>query len=145
MRSISMPFVVARPAGARVMTRLRLSATDEAVVWALGEYLGGLAGGDLAWRCRLGMGKDQRTIRKWTLTGRSSSRWAGSITRTANDQWQRGLANLSNRRIALRRASSTIQRRLAVPVGRRQGRVRGMPAGRSGSPSRHGCGTCRPS
>jgi hypothetical protein len=125
MRSISVPFVVARPAGARIMTRLRLSATDEAVVWALGEYLGGLAGGDLAWRCRLGMGKDQRTIRKWTLTGRSSSRWAGSITRTANNQWQRGLANLSNRRIALRRASSTIQRRLAVPVGRRQGRVRG--------------------
>jgi hypothetical protein len=125
MRSISVPFVVARPAGARIMTRLRLSATDEAVVWALGEYLGGLAGGDLAWRCRLGMGKDQRTIRKWTLTGRSSSRWAGSITRTANNQWQRGLANLSNRRIALRRASSTIQRRLAVPVGGRQGRVRG--------------------
>ena len=35
------------------------------------------------------------------------------------------MANLVDRRIALRRASSTIQRRLAVPVGQRQRRVRG--------------------
>jgi hypothetical protein len=35
------------------------------------------------------------------------------------------MANLVDRRIALRRASSTIRRRLAVPVGQRQGRARG--------------------
>jgi len=40
MRSISAPFVVARPAGARIKTRLRLLAADEAVVWAVAEYLG---------------------------------------------------------------------------------------------------------
>jgi hypothetical protein len=125
MRSISEPFVVARPAGARVKTRLRLSATDEAVVWAVGEYLGGLAGADLAWRCRRGPASDQRAVRKRTLTGRSSSRWAGSITRTSNDQWQRGLANLTDRRVALRRAAKTLRRRLAVPGGQRRGRVRG--------------------
>jgi hypothetical protein len=68
---------------------------------------------------------DQRAVRKRTLTGRSSSRWAGTITRTSNDQWQRGLTNLTDRKIALRRASRAIRSRLAVPVGQRQGRVRG--------------------
>ena len=125
MRSIREPFVVARPAGARVKTRLRLTAADQVVVRAVGEYLGALAGADLAWRSRLGPAPDQRAVRKRTLTGRSSSRWAGSITRTSNDQWQRGLANLTDRRIALRRASRAIRSRLAVPVGQRQGRVRG--------------------
>jgi len=125
MRSISAPFVVARPAGARIKTRLRLLAADEAVVWAVAEYLGGLAGSDLAWRCRLGCAPDQRAVRKRTLTSPSSSRWAGSITRTANDQWQRGMANLTDRRITLRRACRAIRLRLSVPVGGRQGRVRG--------------------
>jgi hypothetical protein len=125
MRSIFGPFIVARPTGIRIMTRLRLSAADEAVVWAVGEYLGSLAGADLAWRCRLDTGAAQRAVRKRTLTGRSSSRWAGSITRTSNDQWQRGLSNLLDRRIALRRATRTIRMRLAAPVGARQGRVWG--------------------
>jgi hypothetical protein len=125
MRSITDPFVVAPPAGARIRSRLRLSAADEAVVWMVGQYLGRLAGGDLAWRCQLGPAYDQRAVRKRTLTGQSSSRWAGTITRTSNDQWQRATANLVDRRIALRRASRTIRLRLAVPVGRRQGRVRG--------------------
>jgi hypothetical protein len=125
MRSISSPFVVARPSGTQVRTRLRLSAADQAVVGAVGEYLGRLAGADLARRCRLGRDGEQRTVRKRSLTGRSSSRWAGSITRTSNEQWQRGMANLADRRIALRRASSAIRSRLAVPVGQRQGRVRG--------------------
>jgi hypothetical protein len=125
MRSISEPFVVTSPAGARIRTRLRLTAADQAVVRAVGEYLGSLANADVAWRCRLGRATDQRAIRKRTLTGRSSSRWAGSITRTSNDQWQRGLANLTDRRIALRRASRAIRSRLVVPVGQRQSRVRG--------------------
>jgi hypothetical protein len=125
MRSIHEPFLVTRPAGARVRTRLRLSATDQAVIWAVGEYLGALAGADLAWRCRLGPAPDQRTVRKRTLTARSSSRWAGSITRTSGDQWRREIANLADHRIALRRASRTIRSRLAVRVGQRQGRVRG--------------------
>jgi hypothetical protein len=125
MRSISKPFVVTRPAGARILTRLRLSAADEAVVRAVGAHLGRLAGADLAWRCRLGRDGEQRAVRKRTLTDRSSSRWAGSITRTSNDQWQRGLTNLIDRKIALRRASRAIRSRLAVPVGQRQGRVRG--------------------
>jgi hypothetical protein len=125
MRSINKPFVVAPPAGARIRTRLRLSAADEAVVRAVGDYLGSLAGADLSWRCRLGPTDDQRAVRKRVLTSRSSSRWAGSITRTSNDQWQRARANLIDHRIALRRASRVISSRLATPVKQRQGRVRG--------------------
>ena len=46
MREIADPFVVARPAGARVRTRLwlRLSEADAGVGWQVGRHLGGLAG-----------------------------------------------------------------------------------------------------
>src|SRR4029453_2945529 len=75
------PVGVAPPDGARIRTRLRRSAGDEAVVRAVGEQLGCLAGGDLAARCRLGAGDDQRADRKRTLTPVSSSPWAGAIPR----------------------------------------------------------------
>src|SRR5258707_7222862 len=54
LREIRPPFVVAAPSGARVRTRLRVSARDTAVLEALGSYLGRLAGGDLAARCAQG-------------------------------------------------------------------------------------------
>jgi hypothetical protein len=95
------------------------------VLRLVGEYLGGLAGGDLARRCALGPGADGRTDRKRALTPASSSRWAGAITRTSNDQRQRGWCNLLDARAGLRRASKAIERRLQVPVGGRHGRVRG--------------------
>jgi hypothetical protein len=125
MRSIADPFVVRLPAGARVRTRLRLTPVDEAVLRAVGAHLGRLAGHDLAWRCRLGRSDDQRTVRKHAATSQSSSRWAGTITRTSNDQWQRGLTNLANHQLGLRRAVRSIRTRLAVPVGGKQGRVHG--------------------
>jgi hypothetical protein len=50
LRAIAAPFVVAPPAGIRIRTRLRLSAIDQAVVRQVGEYLGHLAGRDLAER-----------------------------------------------------------------------------------------------
>jgi hypothetical protein len=89
MRRIAVPFVAAPPTGARIRTRLRLSARDEQVLGAVGAQLGRLAGSDLAVRCRLGRGDDARAGRKQALTAASSSRWAGSITRTSNDQWER--------------------------------------------------------
>jgi hypothetical protein len=127
IRPLAIPFVVAPPAGARIRTRLRLSALDEQVLWAIGGWLGGLAGQDLAVRCRLGAGQDQRAERKRALTSAASSRWAGAITRTSNDQWERGRRNLLDARDGLRRASRRIRSRLAVPVGGRHGRVRGYP------------------
>jgi hypothetical protein len=127
MRALAPPFVVARPTGARISTRLRLSLGDEAVLREVGAYLGHLAGQDLAVRCQLGQlgGGDLRADRKRALTAASSSRWAGTITRTSNDQWERGHANLLDQRVGLRRAVRRIGARLQVAVGNRQGRVRG--------------------
>jgi hypothetical protein len=98
MRTLAAPIVVARPTGARIRTRLRLTPADAAVVWAVGEHLGRLSGADLAWRRRLGHASgpagDRHTDRKRALTAPSSSRWAGAITRTSNDQWGRAYHNL---------------------------------------------------
>jgi hypothetical protein len=118
--------VVARPTGARIRTRLRPTVEDQVVIRATAEHLGHLASADLAWRCRLGRGPTQRAARKRALTAQSSSRWAGTITRTSNDQWQRALSNLIDRRASLRRGIRIIRSRLAVPVGSKQGRVRGF-------------------
>jgi hypothetical protein len=125
MRSLTAPFVVVPPAGARVQTRIRPSPHDAAVLHLVGEYLGRLAGGDLARRCTVGPGADDRTDRKRAMTPASSSRWAGAITRTSNHQWQRAYRNLLDTRAGLRRSIRVIRRRLAVPVGGRGGRTRG--------------------
>jgi hypothetical protein len=125
MRSITASYVVAPPAGARVHTRLWPSRQDAAVLAMVGEHLGGLAGNDLARRCAVGLDADGRADRKRTLTAASSSRWAGAITRTSNDQWQRTRLNLLDVRASLGRAIRVIQRRLMVPVGGRRGGTRG--------------------
>jgi len=119
--------VAAPPPGARIRTRLRLSPWDEAVVRLVGEHLGRLAGQDLAVRCRLGRIGDAglRADRKRALTPESSSRWAGAITRTSGDQWERAHKNLLDARAGLRRAVGRVRSRLAVPVGTREGRVWG--------------------
>lgn len=125
MRSICPSSVVSPPAGAKVRTRLRLSTTDEDVLLQVGEHLGSLAGGDLALGCRLGRGPDERTDRKRALTPACSSRWAGAITRTTNDQWTRGYQNLLAERASLRRAMHRLEERVLAPVGSKAGRVRG--------------------
>jgi hypothetical protein len=125
MRSIRPSFVASPPTGARVRTRLRLNSADETVLRQVGEYLGSLAGRDLAARCRLGRGPDGRAGRKRALTTASSSRWAGAITRTSNDQWTRAYKNLLTERASLRSAIRLITVRLQAPVGGKAGRVRG--------------------
>jgi hypothetical protein len=102
-----------------------VDAADERVLRAVGGHLGQLAAADLAIRCRLGRDNDQRADRKQALTAASSSRWAGALTRTSNDQWQRGWRNLHDARASLRRAIRVLDRRLTTPVGGRHGRVRG--------------------
>jgi hypothetical protein len=130
LRVIRAPFVVAPPAGVRVRTRLRVTAEDEAVLRATGRHLGSLASADLAARCAEGrLGARARAVsrreRKRALTAGSSSRWAGAITRVSEDQ--RGLAerNLRAERSSLNARARTIESRLAVPAGGRQGRARG--------------------
>ena len=130
LREIAAPFVAGVPAGARVRTRLRVSAGDAAVLRAAGSYLGSLAGGDLAARCAEGRldakGRAvSRRERKRALTGGSSSRWAGAITRASEDQWQLADRNLRAERASLRARARRIGARPAVPAGGRTGRVRG--------------------
>jgi hypothetical protein len=108
-----------------VRTRLRLSPADEAVLCQAGEHLGSLAGRDLSTRCRLGQGTDGRAVRKRVLTIASSSRWAGAITRTSNDQWTRAYKNLLADRTSLRSAIRLITVRIQAPVGGKAGKVRG--------------------
>jgi hypothetical protein len=99
------------------------------VLWLVGRHLSGLAGRDLALRCAHGRdGGERRTERKRGLTGESSSRWAGALTRTSNDQWSRGLRNLMDRKSSLERAIGSIEERLSIAVGARRGRLRGYPS-----------------
>ena len=130
LRAIAAPYIVAGPSGARVRTRLRLSPIDAVVLQAAGMYLGSLAGRDLAARCREGRLDAKgcarsRAARKRALTALSSSRWAGTITRTSEDAWQLADRNLRAEQASLRVRVSRIKSRLAVPAGAKAGCVRG--------------------
>jgi len=130
LREIAAPFVAAAPAGARVRTRLRVTAQDEEVLRAVGRHLGSLAGRDLAARMREGrLGVREKAVsrreRKRALTGQCSSRWAGTITRTSEDQWARAEQNLRAEQVSLTARVRRIEARLAVPAGGKTGRVRG--------------------
>jgi hypothetical protein len=130
LREIAAPFVAAAPAGARVRARLRVSAEDEAVLRAAGRHLGSLAGRDLAARCAEGQldARGQaasRARRKRALTGESSSRWAGAITRTSEDQHLLAGQNLRAEAASLRARIERIEQRLAVPAGGRREKTRG--------------------
>lgn len=130
LRQIAPPFVVGPPAGARVRARLHLSDADVAVLIEVGTHLGALAGKDLARRCREGNldaegKKASRRERKRTLTSDSSSRWAGAITRTSENDFGLAIRNLYAERRSLRARIATIERRLSLGVGTRIGRLRG--------------------
>jgi hypothetical protein len=64
-------------------------------------------------------------VRKRELTAKSSSRWAGALTRTSEDAYQLACRNLLAERGCLAARIKRIQDRLAVPAGARAGRVRG--------------------
>jgi hypothetical protein len=100
------------------------------VLRAVGVHLGSLASADLAARCaegRLdGQGKAvSRRERKRALTAQSSSRWAGAITRSSEDQWGLAERNLKAEAATLRVRARKVEARLAVPAGGRRGRIRG--------------------
>jgi hypothetical protein len=130
LREIAAPFVVAAPAGARVRTRLRVTAEEAVVLRAVGRHLGSLASADLAARCAEGRldpkGKAvSRRERKRALTARSSSRWAGAITRSSEDQHGLAERNLKAEAATLRARVRKIEARLAVGAGGRRGRIPG--------------------
>ncbi|MBH1935191.1 hypothetical protein I5Q34_13055 [Streptomyces sp. AV19] len=105
-----------------------MSADDAEVLRLVGAHNGRLQRGDLARRVALGdvKGRDaRRSGRKRGLTAGSSSRWAGAMTRTSEDQYQLSLRCLHDERAQLRRTIRAVEQRLAAPVGARAGRVRG--------------------
>ena len=130
LRPVAVPFVAAPPGAARVRTRLRVSIEDEAALQAVGMHLGSLAGKDLAARCAEGRldtrGRARsRALRKRALTAASSSRWAGAITRTSEDQVQLAGQNLRAERMSLQARIRRIQTRMAITVGSKSGQMRG--------------------
>jgi hypothetical protein len=107
-----------------------VSGTDAAVLREVGGYLGSLASADLAARCAEGRLDARQRARSWQvrkqeLTAKSSSRWAGALTRTSEDAYQLAHRNLLAERRSLLARIKRIETRLAVTAGKRAGRVRG--------------------
>jgi len=89
LRVLDAPFVADGPSGVAIKTRLHITDAEAAVLRQVGAFLGTLAWRDLASRCRDGLShsKDTWAARKRAVTGESSSRWAGAITKASHDQW----------------------------------------------------------
>ncbi|MFE3553309.1 IS200/IS605 family accessory protein TnpB-related protein [Streptomyces sp. NPDC059193] len=120
LRTIDAPFVALGPSGVAIRDRLKhLTLRDEKVLRLVGEHLGHLASLDLAARCTDGNDHDAQrwAARKQGLTAVSSSRWAGSITKSTHDQWALSrrcqLAHIQNLEAGIR----TLMHRLSQPVG----------------------------
>jgi hypothetical protein len=123
MRRFKEPVVAAPPTGVRIRTRIHMTDSETAAMTAIGTFLGTLYRAELADRIRLGRidRRSQvgwRTERKRQITAKSSSRWAGAITRTVEDQYQLGMravaANIAN----LRAAVALLEKRCALPLVR---------------------------
>lgn len=131
LREVAASFVVPGPAGVAVRDRLRVSAVDAAVLTEVGVFLGSLAARDLAERSRQGPAHDAASwaVRKRSLTGKSSARWAGSITKATHDQWALARRGQAAHVAWLRGQIASIEARLARPLGAkadtRDGLVRG--------------------
>ncbi|MDG5801922.1 transposase [Streptomyces ossamyceticus] len=134
VRELAAPFVAVGPSGVAVRDRLKhLTAGDEHVLRLVGDQLGALASRDLKARCAVGLDHDAEgwAARKRAVTGVSSSRWAGSITKATHDQWalarRSQLAHIQQLEAGVR----MIAHRLSLPVGEKgSGRVPGGYASR---------------
>ncbi|GAA4017591.1 MULTISPECIES: transposase [Streptomyces] len=126
-----MSFVVPGPAGVAIRDRLRVSESDAAVLAEVGMFLGSLAAADLAERSRQGLVHDAAgwAVRKRELTGRSSARWAGSITKATHDQWALARRGQAAHLTWLRRQIASIEARLARPLGARADKWAGLARG----------------
>ena len=125
LREVAAPFVVPGPSGVAIRDRLKqLTADDERVLRLVGDHLGSLASRDLKARCAAGLDHDGGAWaqRKRVLTGQSSSRWAGSITKATHDQWalarRAQLAHIQGLQAQVR----AVAHRLSLPVGHKGGK-----------------------
>ncbi|ALC24121.1 conserved hypothetical protein [Streptomyces pristinaespiralis ATCC 25486] len=120
LREVVAPFVVTGPSGVAVRDRLKgLTPEDEEVLRLVGAHLGSLASRDLKVRCADGLEHDSESwaVRKRELTGVSSSRWAGSITKATHDQWALARRGQAAHIQGLEAGIRTIAHRLSLPVG----------------------------
>ncbi|GAA3797796.1 IS200/IS605 family accessory protein TnpB-related protein [Streptomyces chiangmaiensis] len=120
LRAIEAPFAVLGPSGVAIRTRIKgLTPEDDEVLRRVGAHMGSLASKDLRRRCMDGLEHSTSTWaeRKRALTGESSSRWAGSITKATHDQWalarRAQLAHIHSLEAGIR----TIAHRLSLPAG----------------------------
>ncbi|MFE2956055.1 hypothetical protein [Nocardia tengchongensis] len=124
------PIVVAGPLGVRIRTRLHLTTSEAETLREIGDFIGRLYRRELALRLAQGpIDRQQqaqfRAERKRALTVDTSSRWAGAITRTVEDQYQLGLRALNAHVRSMDSAIGTLQARCALAPGDRDGRITG--------------------
>jgi len=131
VRELASSFVVPRPVGVAIRDRLRVSEADAAVLREVGSFLGSLAAGDLAIRSRQGPAHDAASwaVRKRELTGRSSARWAGSITKANHDQWALARRGQAAHMTWLRGQITQIEARLTRPLGAKASKREGLARG----------------
>ena len=127
-------FVVAAPAGVRIRTRLHPTPDEARVLTEIGEFNGRFYRRELAGRIALGnldrKGQAEfRAARKRALTAQTSSRWAGAITRSVQDQYQCGMRALVAQAKDLDAAVAAVAARCALAPGERNGRVTGYRDG----------------
>lgn len=122
LRRIGDPVVAAAPAGVRIRTRIHPIAQEARALTAIGDFLGAVYRSELA--DRIGLGRLDREAhavwraeRKQALTAVSSSRWAGAITRAAEDQYQLGMRGLVAHVRDLRCAVEVLGARCALRPG----------------------------
>ncbi|WSA82454.1 transposase [Streptomyces sp. NBC_01799] len=120
LRELTASFVVPGPCGVAIRDRLKhLTPQDERVLRAVGEYQGALASRDLKTRCTDGHdhSTDTWAARKRELTGVSSSRIAGAITKATHDQWALARRCQAAHIRKLDAGIKTLRHRLSLPIG----------------------------
>ena len=118
-----------------IKTRLGPTLAQEQALREVGALLGALYRCDLVTRLSQGKldakGKAEsrrvrsRRVRKKDLTAGSSWRWAGSITRATQDQYDLGIRALTAERDMLVGASAKLSEPIAAPVGGGTGKIAG--------------------
>src|SRR5579875_3448216 len=124
LRRIAEPMVAAAPSGVRIRTRIHVSADEAVALTTIGAFLGSVYRAELAGRIRCGVldGAARaawRAGRKRAVTAVSSSRWAGTITRAVEDQFQLGMRGLIAHVADLKAAVSVLSERCALNPGER--------------------------
>lgn len=122
LRTIDAPFVALGPSGVAIRDRLKhLMPEDETILRLVGEHQGRLASADLKARCKSGHDHDNDAwaARKRELTEQSSSRIAGTITKSTHDQYGLARRCLLAHIHSLEAGIRTLRHRLSLPIGER--------------------------